>query len=140
MIQAEIDKLGRTSRAEWTVLAVFVTTALLWVFRQPLTGWEALTDTLPFMAQLSDPVIAIAGAVALFLIPVSARRGVSALDWKSAQQLPWGVLLLFGGGLSLASAVQVSGLDEFIGAQVSGLRRTADRAARRGHRRPSCCC
>ncbi len=121
VIQAEIDKLGRTSRAEWTVLAVFVTTALLWVFRQPLTGWEALTDTLPFMAQLSDPVIAIAGAVALFLIPVSARRGVSALDWKSAQQLPWGVLLLFGGGLSLASAVQVSGLDEFIGAQVSGL-------------------
>jgi sodium-dependent dicarboxylate transporter 2/3/5 len=121
VIQAEIDKLGSTSRAEWTVLAVFVTTALLWIFRQPLAGWEALTDVLPFMAQLSDPVIAIAAAVALFLVPISARRGVSALDWKTAQQLPWGVLLLFGGGLSLAAAVQSSGLDEYIGGQVSGL-------------------
>jgi len=121
VIQDEIDKLGRTSRAEWTVLAVFVVTALLWIFRQPLTGWEALTDVLPFMAQLSDPVIAIAAAVALFLLPVSAKRGISALDWKTAQQLPWGVLLLFGGGLSLAAAVQSSGLDEYIGAQVGGL-------------------
>jgi solute carrier family 13 (sodium-dependent dicarboxylate transporter), member 2/3/5 len=121
VIQTEIDKLGRTSRAEWTVLAVFVTTALLWIFRQPLTGWEALTGALPFLSELSDPVIAIAAAVALFLIPVSTRLGVSALDWKTAQQLPWGVLLLFGGGLSLAAAVQSSGLDEYIGMQVSGL-------------------
>lgn len=121
VIQDEIDKLGRTSRAEWTVLAVFVTTALLWIFRQPISGWEALTDVLPFMGRLSDPVIAVAAALALFLIPISARRGVSALDWKTAQQLPWGVLLLFGGGLSLAAAVQSSGLDEYIGTQVSGL-------------------
>jgi sodium-dependent dicarboxylate transporter 2/3/5 len=121
VIQAEIDKLGRMSRAEWTVLAVFVSTALLWIFRQPLVGWEALTGALPFVKQLSDPVIAVAAALALFLIPVSARRGISALDWKTAQQLPWGVLLLFGGGLSLAAAVQSSGLDEYIGTQVSGL-------------------
>ncbi|MEI4272226.1 DASS family sodium-coupled anion symporter [Klenkia sp. LSe6-5] len=121
VIQDELDALGPMTRAEWTVLGIFVSTALLWVLRQPLTGWTALTDVLPFVAQLSDPVIAIAGALALFLVPVEGRRGVSALDWASAAQLPWGVLLLFGGGLSLATAVQSSGLDEFIGSQVSGL-------------------
>ncbi|OMQ15870.1 anion transporter, partial [Modestobacter sp. VKM Ac-2676] len=121
VIQSELDQLGKMSRGEWTVLAVFVTTALLWVFRQPLTGWEALTDVLPFVAELSDPAIAIAAAVALFLIPVKAREGVSVLDWHTAQQLPWGVLLLFGGGLSLAAAVQESGLDEYIGGQVGAV-------------------
>lgn len=121
VIQDEIDKLGSMSRGEWTVLAVFVTTALLWVFRQPLAGWEALTSVLPFVANLDDATIAIAAAVALFLIPVSGRRGISALDWQTARQLPWGVLLLFGGGLSLAAAVQESGLDEYIGNQVGQL-------------------
>ncbi|MGY2081305.1 SLC13 family permease [Modestobacter sp. SYSU DS0657] len=121
VIQAELEQLGKMSRGEWTVLAVFVATALLWVFRQPLTGWTALTDVLPFVAELSDPAIAIAAAVALFLIPVKAREGVSVLDWHTAQQLPWGVLLLFGGGLSLAAAVQESGLDEYIGGQVGAV-------------------
>ncbi|HWG94992.1 MAG TPA: DASS family sodium-coupled anion symporter [Mycobacteriales bacterium] len=121
LIDSEIKALGPMSRGEWTVLAVFVTTALLWVFRQPLAGWDALTGVLPFMAQLNDTSIAIAAALALFLIPVDARRGVPTLDWRTAQQLPWGVLLLFGGGLSLAAAVQASELDVFIGSQVSGL-------------------
>lgn len=121
VIQEEIAKLGSMSRGEWTVLVVFVTTALLWVFRQPLTGWGALTDVLPFVANLDDAVIAIAAAVALFLIPVKAREGVSALDWQQAQKLPWGVLLLFGGGLALAAAVQASGLDEYVGNQVGAV-------------------
>ncbi|MCZ2820138.1 DASS family sodium-coupled anion symporter [Modestobacter sp. VKM Ac-2977] len=121
VIQSEIEKLGSMSRGEWTVLVVFVTTALLWVFRQPLTGWTALTDVLPFVANLDDAAIAIAAAVALFLIPVKAREGVSALDWQQAQKLPWGVLLLFGGGLSLAAAVQASGLDEYVGNQVGAV-------------------
>jgi sodium-dependent dicarboxylate transporter 2/3/5 len=121
VIQSEIEKLGSMSRGEWTVLVVFVTTALLWVFRQPLTGWGALTDVLPFVANLDDATIAIAAAVALFLIPVKAREGVSALDWQQAQKLPWGVLLLFGGGLSLAAAVQASGLDEYVGNQVGAV-------------------
>ncbi|WP_299957639.1 DASS family sodium-coupled anion symporter [uncultured Modestobacter sp.] len=118
IIQRELDQLGPMSRGEWTVLVVFVTTALLWVFRQPLTGWAALTDLLPFVANLSDATIAIAAAVALFLIPVNAREGVAALDWQQAQKLPWGVLLLFGGGLSLAAAVQASGFDEYVGTRV----------------------
>lgn len=121
VIQDELDKLGSMSRGEWTVLVVFVSTALLWVFRQPLTEWETLTGVLPFTANLTDAGIAITSAIVLFLLPVSTRRGISALDWRTAQQLPWGVLLLFGGGLSLAAAVQASGLDAFIGEQVGGL-------------------
>jgi solute carrier family 13 (sodium-dependent dicarboxylate transporter), member 2/3/5 len=121
VIQDEIDKLGSVSRGEWTVLIVFVCTALLWVTRDPLSDFEPVTNVLPFVANLDDTTIALAGALALFIIPISTKIGVSALDWKTAQQLPWGVLLLFGGGLSLAAAVQESGLDEYIGNQVAGL-------------------
>jgi sodium-dependent dicarboxylate transporter 2/3/5 len=125
VIQGELDKMGPMSRGEWTVLAVFVTTAALWVFKQPLSEWQPLTTLLPFMANLSDEAIAIAAAVALFLLPATARDGEGrrqmALDWRTAQSgLPWGVLLLFGGGLSLAKAVQETKLSAYIGAQVSG--------------------
>lgn len=122
VVQVELRKLGRMSRGEWNVLVIFASTALLWVFREPLTEWSALTAYLPFMANLSDAAIAIAAAVALFLVPVSVRRAQPTLDWRTAQSgLPWGVLLLFGGGLSLAAAVQETGLSAYFGAQVSGL-------------------
>jgi len=121
-IRQQLAELGPMSRGETSVLVVFVATALLWVFRQPLSGSETLTGVLPFLEGLSDANIAIAAAVVLFLLPVDARRGRSVLDWRTAQQgLPWGVLLLFGGGLSLAAGVQESGLDSYIGTQVSGL-------------------
>ena len=57
----------------------------------------------------------------LFIIPVDVRRGQFALDWETAKKLPWGVLLLFGGGLSLAAAVTSSGLDQWIGMLLQGL-------------------
>jgi solute carrier family 13 (sodium-dependent dicarboxylate transporter), member 2/3/5 len=122
MIQGELDKLGRMSRGEWTVLGVFASVALLWVFRTPLTEWEALTSVLPFVAHLTDESVAIAAALALFLIPVNRREGEFALDWRTAQSgIPWGVLLLFGGGLSMAKAVQETELSTYIGAQVGRL-------------------
>lgn len=145
MINDQIHHLGPMSRGEWNVLIVFTITALLWVFRDLITELEALTNVLPFMANLSDAGIAIGAAIALFLIPASidskSRAAVHAsevpseaegedrksrvhgtLDWRTVQNgLPWGVLLLFGGGLSLAGAVQDTGLDEYIGTQVEGL-------------------
>ncbi|MBB1252106.1 SLC13 family permease [Streptomyces alkaliterrae] len=122
VIQQEIDKLGRMSRGEWNVLAVFTLAALLWVFKEPLSGWSALTTVLPFMANLSDEAVAIAAVVALFLIPVAARRGEMTMDWRTAQSgVPWGVLLLFGGGLSLAKGVQETKLSEWIGTKMGGL-------------------
>ncbi|MCE7080961.1 DASS family sodium-coupled anion symporter [Streptomyces sp. ST2-7A] len=122
VIQRELDDLGPMSRGEWTVLSIFASTALLWVFREPLTEWSALTSVLPFMAHLDDTVIAIAAVVALFLIPVDTRRGVQTMDWRTVQSgVPWGVLLLFGGGLALAKAVQETGLAAWIGTKMDGL-------------------
>lgn len=123
VIQEEIDKLGRMSRGEWNVLVVFVSAALLWVFKEPITGWSALTSVLPFAANLTDEAVAITAVVALFLIPVSLKRRVlQTMDWRTAQAgIPWGVLLLFGGGLSLARAVQDTELSDWIGTRMSGL-------------------
>jgi sodium-dependent dicarboxylate transporter 2/3/5 len=70
----------------------------------------------------ADSVIAMAGAVILFVMPVDLSKHIFALDWKTAVKLPWGVLLLFGGGLSLAAAISDSGLAGWIGQQVSGLK------------------
>jgi sodium-dependent dicarboxylate transporter 2/3/5 len=121
LFRSELAKLGPMSRGERIVLVVFVSTALLWIAREPLTGWTWLTDLVPGIAGLSDAGIAIIAALALFAIPVDARHGVFTLDWASAVKLPWGVLLLFGGGLSLAAAITSSGLDEFIGNSVAAL-------------------
>ncbi|GAB3648357.1 SLC13 family permease [Streptomyces sparsus] len=123
VIQQEINKLGRMSRGEWNVLAVFVSAALLWVFKDPITGWGALTSVLPFTANLTDEAVAIGAVVLLFLIPVSLKKGVTqTMDWRTAQSgIPWGVLLLFGGGLSLAKAVQETKLSDWIGTRMSGL-------------------
>ena len=108
-MRTAMDELGPTSRPEWTVFIVFGLTALAWIFRAPLSrliGVDGLTDT----------AIALIGATALFIIPVG--DGKRAMDWESAQRLPWGVLLLFGGGLSLAGAVQHTGLDQAIGSGI----------------------
>ena len=121
LIQRELAALGPVSRGEWTVLVVFLLTALMWVARQPLTDWTWLTQRIPAVENLNDAVIAMTGALALFAIPVDAKRGVFALDWESAEKLPWGVLLIFGGGLSLAAAVGKCGLTEWIGGWVSGM-------------------
>jgi solute carrier family 13 (sodium-dependent dicarboxylate transporter), member 2/3/5 len=121
LILAEYRKLGRVARGEWIVLAVFCATAGLWMFRDALLKWNWLAENLPAMKSIDDSVIAMAGAISLFLIPVDAKRHVFALDWKTAVKLPWGVLMLFGGGLSLAAALTDSGLARWIGQQVGVL-------------------
>lgn len=121
LIRGELERLGPTSRGEWTVFVVFSLTAALWVLREPLLRIPGVAEGVPALTRIDDSVIAISAAVALFAIPVDARRGVFALDWRTAVRLPWGVLLLFGGGLSLASAMQTSGLDGWIGQRLAGL-------------------
>ncbi len=121
MIRGELEKLGRPSRGEWSVFIVFVLTASAWVLREPLLRVPGVREAVPALGRIDDSVIAIAAAVALFAIPVDGRRGVFALDWRTAVRLPWGVLLLFGGGLSLAAAMQESGLDRWIGERLGGL-------------------
>jgi len=98
---------GPLSRRERVVAVVTGGTALAWIFRPLLVKW---------LPGLSDPGIAIAGAMLLFLIPVDWKRLDPVLKWKAVERLPWGILILFGGGISLASAIQRSGLAEWIGA------------------------
>ncbi len=104
-------------QAEQLTLTVFVLTAGAWVCRPLLSAWT-VNDWQPF-AGLTDPGIAIAAALALFVIP--AGRGQFLMDWATASRLPWGLLILFGGGLSLAAAIDGSGLSAFLGAQASAL-------------------
>lgn len=112
LIAGEIAGLGRMSRGERMVGGVFLLTALAWT-TQPL-----LVRVLP---GLSDSGIAIGAAVLLFVLPVHPERGEFALDWRSAVRIPWEVLLLFGGGLSLAGAVGRTGLATWIGTALTGL-------------------
>ena len=114
--------LGPASRGEKSVAIVFTLTALAWVFRAPkvmtAVTIPGIQTYLPFV---TDGTIAMAGAFALFLIPVDRKRGVFALDWPTARKIPWDVLVLFGGGLSLARAMDRSGLATWIGSGVSAL-------------------
>lgn len=116
-IEREWRALGPLSRGEKIVLSVFACTALTWILRQPIHDLVGLVPE----RELSDAGIALIGALVLFLIPVDLREARFAMDWETAVRLPWGVLILFGGGLSLARAVQVSGLDTIIGESFGSL-------------------
>lgn len=117
MIRSEIAALGKMKQGEKMVAAVFGGAAFLWVVPGLLAGIPGLG----FLDGLNDTAIAIGAGIALFLLP-GRGRGEMVLNWNDAEDgLPWGVLLLFGGGLSLASSVASSGLDDWFGNQVGGL-------------------
>ena len=106
VIQREKDSLGEVSRTEWIVASVTAVIAVSWVARPVLAR---------FIVGLDDSVIAIIGALVLFAIPVAWKPLRSSLDWSDAERLPWSILVLFGGGLSLANAIQTTGLSKWIG-------------------------
>jgi sodium-dependent dicarboxylate transporter 2/3/5 len=110
----ELTAMGPATTAEKRVAMVFGTTAVLWMTRPLLSGW------FPAL-QLSDASIAIAAGVAFFAIPNGEGRSGALLTWSYAERLPWGVLLLFGGGLSLAAAVADTGLATWIAGSLSSL-------------------
>lgn len=104
--------LGRLSRGERAVAIVFAATALGWV-AQPL-----LARVIPLV---SDTTIAMTGALLLFVIPVNLHRGEFVMNWEATKDLPWEVLLLFGGGLSLAAGIERHGLSRYLGELASGM-------------------
>jgi sodium-dependent dicarboxylate transporter 2/3/5 len=113
-IKCARDELGPVSRGEKIVLAVFVATVIGWITRGNLTigsvtlkGWESFGGLDRYV---HDSTIAIAAAIALFLLPVDRARGVFILDWKAAKEIPWGILILFGGGIALGRGFLESGL------------------------------
>jgi solute carrier family 13 (sodium-dependent dicarboxylate transporter), member 2/3/5 len=123
LVQRERSELGRWTAGQRITVVVLVLAALGWVLREPKDlGALHVPGLAQLLPGLSDPGIAIAAALVLFVCPVSLRERRFALDWESAQRIPWGVLILFGGGLALAEAFTASGLAEWIGHQLEGLR------------------
>ncbi|WES30515.1 SLC13 family permease [Varunaivibrio sulfuroxidans] len=114
VIARERASLGRISGPEKSVLVLFVVTALFWITRP-------LINQLTSVFSLSDAGIAITAGLCLFLIPARLKEGGGLLDWPTARRLPWGILILFGGGLALADAVAASGLAVWIGEALHGL-------------------
>lgn len=113
MIRGELDKMGPPATAEKRLGFVFGVVALAWVTRPLMAG---------VLPSLSDAGIAMAGAIALFLIPAGGKNRGALLDWEAARDLPWGMLILFGGGLSLASAIHSTGLAHWIGQSLTAAR------------------
>lgn len=126
-IKEEYLKLGSISYPEKAVAIIFASTALLWVFRADLNlgiiivpGWQNFFSSPAF---LNDGVVAVAMALMLFIIPSRSREKSFALvDVTVFQKIPWGIILLFGGGFALATGFTETGLSNFIGSKFSGLK------------------
>lgn len=114
----EYRKLGPLSRGETVVLGVFGVTAALWI-SSPVLKRATIAGATP-LAGLSDAGIAMLAATALFVIPTDLT-GTRAMNWATAAKLPWGVLMLFGGGLTLATAIEANGVSAFIANASRGL-------------------
>ena len=116
LIERASHELGPLSRGEWATVVAFGGAVLLWLTR-PLLQPIEIAGARPF-AGLSDATIAVAAALSLFVWPAGRDRGGFAMDWPTAVRIPWGVLLLFGGGLSLAAAIEANGVTALIASQV----------------------
>jgi len=102
LIEDKLKELGPMGKGEKRVLVIFALTAFLWIIRSFLIS--------PYLPMVRDATIGMAMATLLFLIPVDLSRGEFALDWEWALKIPWGTLILFGGGLALAKAIEKTGL------------------------------
>ncbi len=107
VIAQEIEKLGPITAKEKRVLLVFAVTVTLWIFRTLINSY------IPTLG-LSDTIISIAAAIALFAIPFDIKKGDFILKWKDTEKLAWGILILFGGGLALAKGMSTSGIVDMV--------------------------
>lgn len=123
LVKDERRALGAWGAGERITVLVLAATALAWVLREPK---HFGTFTVPGLSDLapglSDAGIAVAAALLLFVAPVSLAERRFTLDWEAAARIPWDVLLLFGGGLALAAAFDVSGLAAWLAQRLGGLR------------------
>ncbi|RNE48239.1 SLC13 family permease [Corynebacterium alimapuense] len=115
LIREEIRKMGPWSRPQIMVGIIFLGAAFSWVFVPLIIDWTGSEIV------YSDAVVGIIAGLLMFTIPAHAKTGVRLLDWKTANEVPWDVLLLFGGGLSLSGMFTLTGLSLWIGEQAKGL-------------------
>jgi sodium-dependent dicarboxylate transporter 2/3/5 len=108
------EEMGTITAPEKRIAIVFSIMALLWMTRPLLTN-------LPGLSALDDSGIAMLGAITLFLVPSGSKEDPLLLRWSYAERLPWGMLILFGGGLSLASAVSNTGLAAWLGTSLQAI-------------------
>ena len=113
LYRQKLNALGAMHNAEKLVLLVFILAAGCWIFRSPLSSLSGI--------KLDDTLIAVFAGSLLFILPVSLKTGQRILQWEDCQKLPWGVLLLFGGGLTLASQIDNAGLSAYIATQIGAL-------------------
>lgn len=112
----DLPAVGAWSSEEKRVLLVFLCTAILWITRNsPFGGWTALSG----VSYSNDAIVALLAVVAMFIIPNG--KGSTLLTWKTAVKIPWGVLILFGGGIAIATAFGTSGLSAIIGEALGAL-------------------
>ena len=107
VISEELQKLGPTSGKEKMVLVIFAVTVFLWIFR------TLINNIFPNLG-LSDTMISIFAAIALFAIPYKPSEGVFIITWQDTSKLAWGILILFGGGLALAKGMSASGIVDLV--------------------------
>ncbi|MFK7864324.1 MAG: SLC13 family permease [Pseudohongiellaceae bacterium] len=135
-IRNEIKQLGPMSVEEKRVACVFGSAALLWMTRKErlfgaevdVFGWSHYLDKFllsidssPVGYLIDDGTVSIAMALTLFILPASKKIGGRLLDWEDTKKVPWGILLLFGGGLALAKGFSTSGLSVYIASQLQVL-------------------
>lgn len=125
IFREEAERLGPLKPAEKRILCVFGLMILGWLFRRDLDlgaftipGWAGL---FPHMSGANDGMVAVMAALLLFLLPSGDPEKGRIMDWESAEKLPYGMILLFGGGFALASGFKESGLSNWIGAELQGL-------------------
>ncbi|HNP19433.1 MAG TPA: DASS family sodium-coupled anion symporter [Fulvivirga sp.] len=112
MITSELNKLGKISKAEKLVLAIFALTTFGWIFKQQINvlfGGHLLTDH----------ITAMIGGILMFSTPIDLKRKEFLMNWEDTSRLPWGILLLFGGGMALANGLAEVGIIDLIGKFVS---------------------
>ncbi len=113
LIRNYLSDMGPIKKSEKLVMVVFSLTALAWIFKNPING-------LLGMNLLNDTVTAMTGGILMFIVPINIGTGEHLLDWEDMKRLPWGILILFGGGICLASAMENAGLIQLIGEKISG--------------------
>ncbi|WP_347273083.1 SLC13 family permease [Candidatus Kuenenia sp.] len=125
IIDKELALLGNLNKGEKYTLLVFILTCLAWIFRKDIAmgslnipGWSSYFG---LDNHVHDSTIAIFAAIILFILPVDLKKREFVLDWESAVKLPWGILLLFGGGFALAKGFMVTGLSDWIGSNMVDL-------------------
>ncbi len=113
MIAFELKQMGKLSVAEKRVLIVFATTALLWITKDLINAGQTYF-------KLDDTMIAVFGAVLLFMLPSGNSASKALLEWHDTKNMAWGILLLFGGGITLANQLEKAGLIQSLGHWMAG--------------------